>query len=399
VRRAAAAGLAPVAIIGPSVLKLLFVIKSLALPGGGAERVLAEVAAGLARAGHDVAVVSFDAADTTDFYPFAPPIRRFQLAIGPCDARSGLHATLRRIAALRSFVRAERPDVAVGFMHSAYIPLGLALAGTKIPSVASEHIVYSHYDDRRAERILLRAASPLLDSFTAISPEMRQGFPGKIARKMAIMPNPVQAAKAQADVAGGTRKTLVTVGRLEPQKDHRTLIDAFARIAQRFPAWDLRILGEGVLRPALEEQVRALGLADRVALPGAISDIGAAYASAQLFVMPSLYESFGLATAEAMAHGLPAVGFADCPGTNELIVDGVNGLLVSGADRAGVLAEGLARLMDGEADRARMGAAAPAGVAAFMPDRIVARWESLLENVARGTAGPALALRFSNTAP
>jgi len=370
-------------------MKLLFVIKSLSLRGGGAERVLAEVAAGLSASGHDVTVASFDAADAADFYAFAPPIRRIRLGIGNSAERSGARQTLRRIGALRRLARAEAPDVAIGFMHSAYIPLGLALAGTGIPAVASEHIVFGHYDNRRIERLLLGFIPRFLHSITAISEEMRRGFPAKIRRKMTIVPNPVAAAAgAAADVRGGAEKIILTVGRLEEQKDQRTLVAAFGLLAERFPEWRLRILGEGVLRPDLEAQIAALDLAGRIALPGATPDISAEYAGAQLFAMPSTYESFGLATAEAMAHGVPAVGFADCPGTNELIVDGENGLLVAGEDRAAALADGLARLMSSDEERARMGAAAPAHIAAFAPERVVERWEKLLLAAAAGAPAP-----------
>jgi glycosyltransferase involved in cell wall biosynthesis len=296
---------------------------------------------------------------------------------------------VRRIRALRRLARAEAPDAAVGFMHSAYIPLGLALAGTGIPAIASEHIVYEHYNDRRVERALLGIVPMFVHSVTAISEEMRRGFPARIRAKMVIVPNPVGTpGGAPADVRGGAEKTILTVGRLEEQKDQRTLVAAFARIAAQYPEWRVRIVGEGILRAALEAQVKALGLAERIALPGATPDISAEYAGAQIFAMPSTYESFGLATAEAMAHGVPAVGFADCPGTNELIVDGENGLLVAGEDRPAALAAGLARLMGSADERVRMGAAAPARVAPFSPKRVVDRWEALLSAAAQGRPAP-----------
>jgi len=67
------------------------------------------------------------------------------------------------------------------------------------------------------------------------------------------------------------------------------------------------------LREKLEASVEALGLDGRIQMPGAISDISSEHACAQPYVISSLYESQGLATAEALAHGLPAIGFADCP--------------------------------------------------------------------------------------
>src|SRR5690606_11954559 len=124
---------------------------------------------------------------------------------------------------------------------------------------------------------------------------------------------------------------------------HVTLIDAFADIYDKYPEWDLKIIGEGPLRPTLEEQIRRLGLEDRVSLPGATQSIGSEYRNADLFVLPSRYESFGLATAEAMGYGLAAIGFADCPGTNELIQDGINGKLAPSTDRTTSLANTMAK--------------------------------------------------------
>jgi glycosyltransferase involved in cell wall biosynthesis len=98
--------------------------------------------------------------------------------------------------------------------------------------------------------------------------------------------------------------------------------------------------------------------------------------------MPSIYESFGLATAEALAFRVPAVGFADCPGTNELIQDGRNGILVGGPDAVHALAEGLSRLMDSAPLRAQLGQAGPDSVRRFSLAAVADRWEEVLRTVA-----------------
>ena len=362
-------------------MKLLFVIKTLALPGGGSERVLAELAGALARRGHEVAVASFDGPAARPFYPMEAAVERVALGIGDISRGTRPGEVFRRVLALRRLARRERPAAAIGFMHSAYIPLGLALAGTGIPVVASEHIAYEHYRGRRLQAALLRLAPRLARTITVVSSAIREGFPPPLRRRMTVVPNPVATAgRAPADVAGDGRpwKTLLAVGRLEPQKDHKTLIGAFARIAGDFPDWRLRIVGEGVLRPQLEMQAASTGLAERISLPGATDRIEEEYASAQLFAMPSAYESFGLTSAEALSHGLPVVGFADCPGTNEVVRDGVNGLLVRGEVREAALAQGLSGLMASPERRRTLGAAGPASLAAFEPERIVDRWETLL---------------------
>jgi GalNAc-alpha-(1->4)-GalNAc-alpha-(1->3)-diNAcBac-PP-undecaprenol alpha-1,4-N-acetyl-D-galactosaminyltransferase len=368
-------------------MKLLFVVKSLVLPGGGAERVLAQVSGGLVRRGHDVAVASFDHPGQPSFYALDPAVRWQPLGVGQVRTGTGIGEALGRIAALRRTVRQAGPDAAIGFMHSAYIPLGLALLGSGVPMLASEHIAYEHYRTRPLQAALLRLAPRLARAITIISPEIRSGFPPSLRRRMVVLPNPVGASGGRpADPCGGDRpfRTLLAVGRLEAQKDHATLIRAFAALADRCPDWRLRIVGEGSLRGALERQVRELGLEGWVSLPGATADIEREYEAAQLFVMSSTYESFGLTTAEALGHGLPVIGFADCPGTNELVRDRVNGLLVDGADRAAALAAGLAELMGSGELRRRYGAAGPGSIQAFAPERIVGLWEKLLADIAAG---------------
>jgi glycosyltransferase involved in cell wall biosynthesis len=94
-------------------------------------------------------------------------------------------------------------------------------------------------------------------------------------------------------------------------------------------------------------------------MPGVTAAIGEEYQLAEAFVISSRYEAFGLVTAEAMSHGLPVVGFADCPGTNELIEAERTGLLVDpGTNRAESLARALSRLLEDPVLRCRLGTSA-----------------------------------------
>jgi glycosyltransferase involved in cell wall biosynthesis len=368
-------------------MKLLFAIKSLALAGGGAERVAVEVGAMLARRGHSVTMLTFDAQGYRPFYPLDPALEQAVLGIGDVTRRTRAMEAAHRIRAMRLAAASIRPDVAVGFMHSSYIPLGIALLGTGIPLVASEHISYEHYRGRPLEAGLLRLTPRLARTITVLSEAVRAGFPARIRRSMTVVPNPVSPpCQACAEVCGSDEgfKTLLAVGRLEPQKDHAVLIEAFARLAGDFPDWRLRIVGDGMLRRPLDAQIRRLGLEERVELAGVVADIGREYAAAQLFVMPSAYESFGLTTAEALGCGLPVIGFADCPGTNELVQDGMNGLLASGTDRVTALAEALSRLMAAPVLRRELGANGPATVRPFAAERIADLWEALLSRIAAG---------------
>jgi glycosyltransferase involved in cell wall biosynthesis len=370
-------------------MKILFGVKALDVPGGGAERVLTIVASGLAERGHDVAVLTFDAPGGESFYPVSPAVRRVCLGIGPTTSRTGLGSFLRRLPALRRTVREERPDVVVGFMHSMFVPLAFAMIGTGVPLVASEHIVPEHYKSRGVEFALFQLGCLMSKRVTVLSEAVRGLYPARLRKRMVAMPNPVvEYEDCKSDPAGSDlpTKTILGVGRMEAQKDQKTLIEAFATIAGRFPDWNVRIVGDGSLRRELEAAVSSHGLGERVSLPGSTDRIDLEYSRAQLLAVPSRFESFGLVTAEALAAGLPVIGFADCPGTNELVRHDENGWLVggSGQDRVRAFADGLATLMGDGPLRARLGAAGPGTVGEFGAGEVVSRWENLLSNVAAG---------------
>lgn len=372
-------------------MKLLFAIKKFTAAVGGAERVLCTLCSGLASRGHDVTLVTFDAPGGLPFYPLDKQVKRIDLGIGDSSRPAGVAETLHRMRALRRTVLAERPEVAVGFMHSMFVPMAFALAGTAIPVVGSEHIVPEHYRERPFQFWLLMASCPFLARLTVLSETIRATYPALARRRMTPMPNPVEPASGLADVGGSKEHyTLLNVGRLDPQKDHSALLRAFARIAPEFPQWRLRIIGEGPLRPELERLIDALDLKSKVAMPGVTAEIGKEYRAAEAFVISSRYEAFGLVTAEAMAHGLPVVGFADCPGTNELIEANHTGLLVTpGSDRVVSLAQTLSGLLADPALRRTLGAAGRQAMSErFSPRHACDQWERLLQSLCGTRTSP-----------
>jgi glycosyltransferase involved in cell wall biosynthesis len=288
---------------------------------------------------------------------------------------------------LRSMLRNQAFDAAIGFMFTGYFSLELAARGSGAPVVASEHTAFEHYQRRPLLKRLLSRDASRFAAFTIPSERVRAAYPNDLARRMTVIPNPVAIDRGSKSRSSG-RKRILAVGNLRPEKGHQILVEAFGRIASSHPDWDLRIVGEGPLRQTLLRRIADHGLSGQAELVGAVPEIGDEYRNADLFVMPSHYESFGLATAEALSAGVPAIGFADCPGTNEIIQDGVNGLLVDGANRAEALSASLVRLMDSPGLLSELGGRAPGTVAAFHSDAIVSHWEQLLQTVvAKGKSG------------
>jgi glycosyltransferase involved in cell wall biosynthesis len=328
-------------------------------------------------------VLSFDRPGGESFYPLHNSVRRIELGLGPTSERSRLFDTVTRILVMRSKILVCSPDVVIGFMHSMFVPLSLSMLGSGIKLIASEHIIYEHYKNVPLQKLLLLLSSYLITRVTCTSTQALLSYPLPIRRKMVAISNPVSIdinARAHTLASERARKILLSVGRLEIQKDHAVLIKAFSEIAGKVPDWDLRIIGEGTLRKQLEAQISALGLENRVKLPGPRRDITKEYLSAQLFVISSRYESFGLATAEALAHGLPVVGFADCPGTNQLVHPGRNGVLAKGDhDRVASLAAALHAVMTNDPLRARLSGNSNAILNNFRLERVLDCWENLIE--------------------
>ena len=150
---------------------------------------------------------------------------------------------------------------------------------------------------------------------------------------------------------------VVAAGRLVRAKRYDRLIRAFATVAAAHPDWRLRICGRGPERSALQALVAELELDEHVLLVGPVRDIEAELEAASIFALSSRVEGLPLALLEAMAKGLAVVSFDSPAGPREVIEHGVDGLLVPAADEA-ALARAICGLIESEALRARLGAAA-----------------------------------------
>jgi glycosyltransferase involved in cell wall biosynthesis len=153
---------------------------------------------------------------------------------------------------------------------------------------------------------------------------------------------------------GGERR-LLCVGRLIPIKGHIVLLRAFAEAQTEFPDLKLDVAGRGPLEPALRALARELGIADSVQFLGHVSPIQGAIERAQVVVVPSMGEGFGMVALEAMERARPVIAAA-IGGLGELVQDGETGLLVPPGEAA-PLRDAIVRLAGDRELARRMGAA------------------------------------------
>jgi L-malate glycosyltransferase len=174
------------------------------------------------------------------------------------------------------------------------------------------------------------------------------------------------------------RRYIMHIARFHPVKDHRTLVQGFARMAGDVPGVDLVLVGDGPERASIAALVTELGVKGRVHFLGVRGDVPVILRAADIFTLPSLSEGASITLMEAMAAGVPSVA-TDVGGMPEIMRHGVDGLLVPRQDPA-KLADAFRTLASDEALRARMGAAAKTRAEAeYRLDQTVARYMALYE--------------------
>jgi N-acetyl-alpha-D-glucosaminyl L-malate synthase BshA len=177
------------------------------------------------------------------------------------------------------------------------------------------------------------------------------------------------------------RKIILFVGGLEPRKAPDILIKAMAKVVKSASDSELVIVGTGSMEKVLKNLVRSLGISEHVRFTGFVKNNEKVlyYRSADVFVLPSLYEIFGIVNLEAMACGVPIVA-SKVGGISEVIKSGVNGLLVPPRD-VDALADAIMYLLENEVIRKRMGENAKVIVKAYSWEKIAKMYEEIYRSV------------------
>lgn len=304
--------------------KILFYINTIGF--GGAERVLVNLANEFSNRNYEVILVT--SYTEKEEYNLHNKVRRLSLEDKNIN-ESFLIRNIRRILKLRTICKKEKPNIVISFMAEPNFRAIIATAFLNIKNLISVR----NDPDKEYPNIIFRLMAKVLYNFSSgcvfQTEDAKLWFPKRIQKKSEIILNHVDEKfyKVKSD---GKRKNIVTVGRLEPQKNHKLLIEAFANISNEFPMEFLEIYGEGSQKDNLKNLVKLLNVDDKVVFRGIATDIEEKIKDAKLFVLSSDYEGLPNAVMEAMALGIPVIS-TDCPcgGPKMLIDNGKNGILVN----------------------------------------------------------------------
>ena len=378
-------------------MRILIMHRSFALVGG-AERVITDKANYLAKAGHELLLVSYEQGQHPLPYELHPSVgykdldcRFFTLSKYSAPMRLYHFFRLRSKfkQALKSVITAFHADVVV--MASDWqilIDQVLGAAGS-VPVIAEFHNAYD-YVMRNVEvsgsglkRKLtkwyywqtlkhLHRCARLVVLTHADAKNWRRHFQNVI-----VIPNPVTFFPEVVDDMPKDPGRIIFVGRFNHEKRIDRLVTAFSMIADKYPGWHVDIFGDGNEKQNLLRQIHELKLEQRVIIHDPTKAIYDEYKRSEMLVLCSEHEAWSLVLVEAMSCAVPCVSL-DCPiGPREIIEDGVTGLLAKDGDVEDLSAK-MEWLIVHEAERRQMGIKAREQAAKRQLPIVMGQYEQLL---------------------
>ena len=342
-------------------MKIAFVC--LNMEKGGAERVIATLANELSNS-NDVFIMTLMNGESS--YELDSKVRKISIDGSNCKYDNRIKINLKKVSLMRSRrlrkeLERENPDVIIAFLPEPSLRVMLVSKFSR--KIRKIPIIVSVRNDPRQEykNTLIRRLAKVLykdvDGMVYQTEEAKNYFKNIIkTTSQVVISNPISNSILLKPKADGRRKNvIVTVGRLEEQKNQELLISAFNDIPKnKRRGYILEIYGEGARRRTLQDMINRLGLNENVFLRGKTDDVARVLNNSRIFVLSSLYEGLPNALLEAMALGLPCIS-TDCPcgGPRSLIKDNENGLLVENKNE-GALSEAICKLINNDGLRKKI---------------------------------------------
>lgn len=365
-------------------MKIMFLTSS--LKAGGAERVAALLCNAFAERGDEVTLISTFSEGGESKYFLS---KKVDLIFLGNLTKQSFHllgnSYARRYIMLRGFIKKKQPDVIISFMTNVNITAILSVIFLPFPVIFSERT--DPFFDGRSKfwSLLCRIFYPFADACILqterLSVSIDRLYPN--IKNVRTIPNPLsdKIDLYKASHKDKKRFKIISLGRLDQNKQIDKLLFMFSSFVAEYPSWDLYIYGEGVCKNQLEGLICLLGLSGRVFLMGLTSQPWQVMSESDIFVMTSCLEGFPNVLLEAMAIGLPCVVY-DCPsGPKEITRDGLDAKLIPLNDTDAFIKE-LKELMNSDLLRIELGQKArESTLARYQLTKIVSLWDDLFRQL------------------
>jgi L-malate glycosyltransferase len=358
---------------------------------GGSGVVATELGHELARRGHDVHFITYAMpsrlnvfADRVTYHEVTVPsyplfqYAPYDLALATRMGDVAIHEGLDLIHVHYALPHAISAHLAREMLAPMRLGLVTTLHGTDVTIVGQDQSYLP----------ITRFGIEKSDVVTAVSEHLRQVTIDVFQprKEIVVVPNFIDPDRFSPELpqlscrfVPAGRKVLMHVSNFRPVKRVLDVVEIFDRVQRRIPA-SLVMVGDGPDRPAAEAACREKGLAGHVSFLGNMPAVEALMPSADLYLLPTDSESFGLSALEAQACGVPVLGYA-VGGLPEVIKHAETGFLRAVGDVEGLAADGADLLLDGVRYKAMSRAARARAIKFFNADAIVSRYVALYERV------------------
>jgi glycosyltransferase involved in cell wall biosynthesis len=293
---------------------------------GGLERQIIAIGDILQSQGHSVFVVTLDTAPVKSFYSQVDS-KLIYISVNkgnPDFRQNGFTRISRQIEVFR-ILRRLKPDIGVAFMFGGFLMSRLSMFLIGKPLILAERNSPDMYSMTRISKIrhILFLIMFFADKITVQFDSYRYKYPVYLRHKIYAIPNTIHSTLAP-HVSRQNVVRYVYAGRFSFQKQIVRLLDSFIDFHRDYPNTKLTIYGEGELKSEIVQRIDKLKLEKFIVLAGP-SEIDIILGEADVVCVPSKWEGFPNVLAESLSAGIPAIGFANCDGVRNLLIDNVNG--------------------------------------------------------------------------
>lgn len=366
-------------------MRLMIACRAIDNMAGGVERQAIALANEMVKRGHEVAILTLDFQNAQAFYDIDPSVSWYKVGLGDPVIRASWSLRFKRMFHIRKVMAEFKPGVILAFQDGMFVSLLLYTLGLKSKLVAAERESLDRYKyvKYRTSQTLVFFAYKFASKITIQCDSYVDKYPKNLRSKLAVVHNSIRKVEISAypKQADERSKIILCVGRLTYQKNQMVLLKAFSKIHEKHDGWILQFVGSGDMYSAIINEAKNLGIGSKIEFIDAVRNIGAYYQTAQFLCIPSYWEGFPNVLGEALAHGLPAVGYLDCGGVCDLINDGENGILANGNGTPDTLEKALDTIISDTDLREAMASSAKQSVERYAPKVVYDKWEQVFEGL------------------